>query len=193
MERCQSASRSIQGYINADNPAPDDPTLETLIETNDLLASALSKNQRALLQARRIQSPPNGLNGTPSPLATPPIPPPRKEVSRSPPAVPPPGPPPQLKIPRPRESNQVPLNGSQQGYQFPDTNGFSATSGPLPTLMPEDPQGFQSNAFYPTYNSTQNYVNRQESSENNLVMHGAATEEDESSPEEPRAPRQYRF
>ena len=62
-ERCQAASRSIQGYINADNPAPDEDTLLTLIETNDAIAASLSKHQRALLQARKIStaspSPPN--------------------------------------------------------------------------------------------------------------------------------------
>ncbi|KAI9668507.1 MAG: hypothetical protein M1829_005324 [Trizodia sp. TS-e1964] len=52
-DRCQSASRSIQGYIHAENPAPDDDTLLTLIETNDQLSLAISKHQRALLQARR--------------------------------------------------------------------------------------------------------------------------------------------
>jgi hypothetical protein len=51
--RCQSASRSIQGYINAENPAPDDDTLLTLIDTNDQLTLAMSKHQRAVLQARK--------------------------------------------------------------------------------------------------------------------------------------------
>ncbi|MCJ1234661.1 hypothetical protein MMC14_002622 [Varicellaria rhodocarpa] len=194
-DRCQSASRSIQGYINADNPAPDDDTLLTLIETNDLLASALSKNQRAMLQARRFQTPPNIPSSTPSPLVTPPLPPPRNGVSRSPPAIPPPGPPPQLKIPQPPQLNQKLTNGSYQGQQVPDTNGLSATSGPLPTLMAEDSLGSQSNAYHPAYKSTPSYVYRQELSRGNLTMHGAATEEDEevSSPEEARAPKQYRF
>ena len=53
-ERCQAASRSIQGYINADSPAPDEDTLLTLIETNDALATALSKHQRAILNARKF-------------------------------------------------------------------------------------------------------------------------------------------
>ncbi|KAI9766986.1 MAG: hypothetical protein M1840_005945 [Geoglossum simile] len=52
-DRCQSASRSIQSYINAEDPAPDDDTLLTLIETNDQLTLAMSKHQRALLQARK--------------------------------------------------------------------------------------------------------------------------------------------
>lgn len=52
-ERCISAQRSIQGYIASDNPAPDDDTMLTLIETNEQLSLAASKHQRAILQARR--------------------------------------------------------------------------------------------------------------------------------------------
>ncbi|KAH0556522.1 hypothetical protein GP486_005594 [Trichoglossum hirsutum] len=51
--RCGAASRSVQGYINAEDPAPDDDTLLTLIETNDQLSLAMSKHQRAVLQARK--------------------------------------------------------------------------------------------------------------------------------------------
>ncbi|KAF2873993.1 hypothetical protein BDV95DRAFT_319240 [Massariosphaeria phaeospora] len=54
-ERCMSAQRSIQGYINCDNPPPDDDTMLTLIETNEQLSLAASKHQRAVLQARRLQ------------------------------------------------------------------------------------------------------------------------------------------
>lgn len=64
-ERCMSAQRSIQGYINCDNPAPDDDTMLTLIETNEQLSLAASKHQRAVLQARRLIGP------TPSPPAGP--------------------------------------------------------------------------------------------------------------------------
>lgn len=52
-ERAQSAQRSIQGYINCENPAPDDNTLQTLVDTNDQLSLALSRHQRAILKARR--------------------------------------------------------------------------------------------------------------------------------------------
>lgn len=67
-ERCQSASRSFQGYISADNPAPDDDTLLTLIETNDQLTLAISKHQRAVLHARKTIS---SLAATPSPPIAP--------------------------------------------------------------------------------------------------------------------------
>lgn len=52
-ERCQSAQRSMQGYINCENPAPDDDTMLTLIETNEQLSLSSSRYQRALLTARR--------------------------------------------------------------------------------------------------------------------------------------------
>ncbi|KKZ68361.1 hypothetical protein EMCG_05981 [[Emmonsia] crescens] len=54
--RCQAASRSIQGYMNATNPAPDEDTMLTLIETNDRLSVAVSKYQRAAVIARRNMS-----------------------------------------------------------------------------------------------------------------------------------------
>ncbi|EYE99082.1 VHS and GAT domain-containing protein [Aspergillus ruber CBS 135680] len=51
--RCQTASRAVQAYINSTNPAPDEDTLLTLIETNDEISVALSKHQRAVLNARK--------------------------------------------------------------------------------------------------------------------------------------------
>jgi GAT domain len=66
-DRCQSAQRSIQGYISADDPMPDDETMQTLIETSEQLSLSLSKHSRALLQARRAAG------GGPSPSQTPPL------------------------------------------------------------------------------------------------------------------------
>src|SRR3954469_19383897 len=45
VDRCQSASRSIQAYMIAENPAPDNDTMETLIETNEHLSKALNQHQ----------------------------------------------------------------------------------------------------------------------------------------------------
>jgi len=64
-DRCQTAQRSIQGYINSENPHPDDDTMQTLIETSEQLSLAASKYQRALLQARRATA---GQQTTPPPL-----------------------------------------------------------------------------------------------------------------------------
>jgi hypothetical protein len=59
-ERCHAAARSVQGYMAAENPPPDEDTLLTLIETNDHLSVALSKYQRAVLNARKAVSSGNG-------------------------------------------------------------------------------------------------------------------------------------
>lgn len=58
-DRCQSASRSVQAYMIAENPSPDNDTMETLIDTNEQLSKALSQHQRGVLNARKIM----GLNG----------------------------------------------------------------------------------------------------------------------------------
>jgi hypothetical protein len=52
-DRCLSASRSIQGYMVCENPAPDNETMETLIDTNEQLQTALNQHQRARLNARK--------------------------------------------------------------------------------------------------------------------------------------------
>ncbi|ODA78928.1 hypothetical protein RJ55_04518 [Drechmeria coniospora] len=51
--RCISASRSIQGYMNSDNPAPDNDTMENLIDTNEQLQTALNQHHRAVLRAKK--------------------------------------------------------------------------------------------------------------------------------------------
>lgn len=65
-QRCQNASGAIQSYIHAKNPAPDEDTLLTLIESNDELSVALSKHQRAILNARKALG---GSNGQSPPLS----------------------------------------------------------------------------------------------------------------------------
>ena len=145
-DRCQSASRSIQSYINSDNPPPDDDTLLTLIETNDQLALALSKHQRALLQARRFMGATSGLPSPPistppiaprhnvSPYAMPPpeAPPTRNGVSPGaqpppgpppqnyfPPVIPPAGPPPRLGMPHRQEKTENPFDDTPRSQGFP--------------------------------------------------------------------------
>ena len=80
-ERCQSAQRSMQGYINCDTPPPDDDTMLTLIETNEQLSLATTRYQRSVLNARRAlgisPSPNAGTTETMSgPYAPPAAPPP---------------------------------------------------------------------------------------------------------------------
>jgi hypothetical protein len=52
-DRCLSASRSLQGYMTSTNPTPDNDTMESLIDTNEQLQTALSQHQRAVLNARK--------------------------------------------------------------------------------------------------------------------------------------------
>lgn len=52
-DRCASASRSIQAYMNAENPGPDNDTMESLIDTNEQLQNSLNQHHRAVLQARK--------------------------------------------------------------------------------------------------------------------------------------------
>lgn len=52
-DRCLSASRSIQGYMTAENPGPDNETMETLIDVNEELQQALNSQKRAALSARK--------------------------------------------------------------------------------------------------------------------------------------------
>lgn len=52
-DRCTSASRSIQGYMNATDPAPDNDTMESLIDTNEQLQQSLNHHQRAVLNAKK--------------------------------------------------------------------------------------------------------------------------------------------
>lgn len=52
-DRCLSASRSIQMYMTAENPGPDNETMENLIDVNEALQQALNSQKRALLSARK--------------------------------------------------------------------------------------------------------------------------------------------
>ncbi|TWU74266.1 hypothetical protein ED733_004775 [Metarhizium rileyi] len=52
-DRCLSASRSLQAYMVSENPAPDNETMESLIDTNEQLQTALNQHKRAVLNARK--------------------------------------------------------------------------------------------------------------------------------------------
>lgn len=59
--RCQSASKSIQAYMTSEDPAPDNDTMETLLDANEQLQAALNAHQRATLSAKKSL----GVTGTP--------------------------------------------------------------------------------------------------------------------------------
>lgn len=90
--RCRTASGTIQSYIHATNPAPDEDTLLTLIEANDELSVSLSKHQHAILNARKAlgsatsQSPVLSGDIAAASAATRPVPPPlpHRDVSSQP-------------------------------------------------------------------------------------------------------------
>jgi hypothetical protein len=70
----------MQKYIHCQNPSPDEDTMLTLIETNDQLAMAMSKHQRALLQAKKEISRENSMSTTPQPSYSPPAGPPPSQL-----------------------------------------------------------------------------------------------------------------
>lgn len=229
-ERCTSAQRSIQGYIACDNPAPDDDTMLTLIETNEQLSLAASKHQRAVLQARRAM----GASPTPPAQQTPPIQPvvneglsasavptssydppatlPRNDVQATspmeslprdpydplpntapfgaPPSQSPPAQsannstlPPSLQA-APNRQNVVP---QQQDEENPFADHYTSTYTP-PTNPRSNGYGASPDSYHPGYQSTPSYLHRQESSANNLTMHGAAIPEEDASQQRPRTP-----
>ncbi|KAF2034019.1 hypothetical protein EK21DRAFT_57349 [Setomelanomma holmii] len=169
-ERCTAAQRSIHGYIACDNPAPDDDTMLTLIETNEQLSLAASKHQRAILQARR-------LHGGPSPS------PPISQVNSNniPAGVPPtsydtPGLPPRTDAPSLPPINQpnAPTTGTDDN-PFADHHTSTYTPPPGAIHNPRsNGYGGSPDSYHPGYQSTPSYLGRQESSANNLTMHGAA-------------------
>lgn len=132
-ERCQSASRSIQGYIHSEDPPPDDDTLLTLIQTNDQLSQATSRHQHALLQARRVAgaasltpSPPVGAPyGQPTQNGGMPFP-----ASQGPFAAPPP---PTLP------ARTEPQYGHQPGQYSAPAEPYTAPSGAPPRLSAPQP------------------------------------------------------
>ncbi|KAI2790917.1 hypothetical protein POX_c03768 [Penicillium oxalicum] len=69
IERCRSSAQNLQGYIHSTNPAPDENTLLTLIETNDEISVALSQQQRAMLRARKARGASNPTSNVHSPVS----------------------------------------------------------------------------------------------------------------------------
>jgi hypothetical protein len=200
-ERCTSAQRSVQTYINCDHPPPDDDTMLTLIETNEQLSLAASKHQRAVLQARRAvgaaPSPPV-LNNNYS--ALPPVPAPSTAYT-----PPPPQPPaPQTEIPMlpplglehkdPRSNNPAsydkdelalppslqaapgrPRSISNTAHESED-NPFAdhhTYSGPPAGQAEESAPANGYTPYRQGYQPTPSYLGRQESAANNVTMHGA--------------------
>jgi hypothetical protein len=221
-ERCMSAQRSVQGYINCDSPPPDDDTMLTLIETNEQLSLAASKHQRAVLQARRLVGPtpsPPGAQGLgPSPAASISAPSGQYTAPTGPysaPSQPPSGPygaPPQAPLASAEASHLPPLNFSSREEPHSAHQNQKYDALPLPPALQagpgrrtEDDDPFADHhspnygapaapAPVPLQNTngpepTRSYLGRQESSANNLTMHGAVPQRELT--EEEEYARQY--
>jgi len=193
VERCQSASRSIQSYIHSDSPPPDEDTLLTLIETNDQLATAMSRHQRAMLQARKA----TGASPRPSPNPPPNQNGPFEAPGNTPPSGPPRGPqglsfPTSSGPPLGKQAQQPPQVEEQN--PFGDHNEHSDDMPPplspsygLPPSMvgKENDQGAVHRSGF--HQASPGYSNWPEASSGN----GTARSEEEE--EEIRRPVQYRF
>lgn len=207
-DRCQSASRSIQAYMISENPAPDNDTMETLIETNDQLTKALSQHQRAILHARKVM----GI-GSPEAVATPPegfTPPAGPPPGRSPAqynAAAPVGSPPTLQQPKTsRKAAPIPPPGDYAPTGSDDENPFTdpaaaKKNAPIPPFpqdqAPKSTGQFNDNLgvepYHPGFKNTQSYIGRQNSAIGNLTMHAAVPEtpmeeEEERTPASATAP-----
>ena len=191
VERCQSATRSMQDYIHSDNPAPDEDTLLTLIETNDQLATAISRHQRALLQARRttgaspLTSPTGPYEAPAAPVAS------SNEHSNGL-FTPPTGPPPRKQIRQAEDQNpfgdQHEAHGSSEDVQAP----LAPPSFGLPpsNMLPEQQQPSISG---PRYQATSSYDDRQDASANHVAISGVVADDAATEHQPTRQPVQYRF
>ena len=188
VERCQSATRSMQDYIHSDNPAPDEDTLLTLIETNDQLATAISKHQRALLQARRVTgaSPSSTVTG---PYEAPAAPVTSLSESRNGLFTPPPGPPPRKPMPQSEDQNPF----SDQHEALGSSGNAQAPLAPPSFGLPPGEQQQQPNISATSNQAMSRYANRQDASANNGTVFGAGAD-DVATERQPTRPQvQYRF
>lgn len=202
-DRCQSASRSIQAYMVAENPSPDNDTMETLIETNEQLGKAMSQHQRAVLSARKAAGLGNG-SPSPSPSAaafSPPAGPPPNRTGSG--FAAPPGPPPSQTKPQTRKSvPKIPPPGDYAPTGSDDENPFSDPKLPIASAstthnppFPKDKEPQNTGQFndrlgiepyHPGFNPTPSYVGRQDSSLGKVTMHAAVPE----TPDEEEGERQ---
>ncbi|KAI0447178.1 hypothetical protein F4803DRAFT_356460 [Xylaria telfairii] len=201
-ERCQSASRSIQGYMTSENPAPDNETMESLIDTNEQLQTSLNLHQRAMLNARKhvealatdgndlvslderqTNEVEHGVTGRNSPPDT------GLGISISS------GSGSKKPAPPPRETN-----GKGKGREYEPLSYAGSSAGPSrsrtpateddPFRDPDEPAGskaaggssnryldqeprFAFEPFHPGFDSTPSYAGRQESAIGKEAMHGA--------------------
>lgn len=176
-DRCRAASRSMQAYMNAEDPTPDNDTMLTLIETNEQLSVAVSKHQRSVVQARRtlgVGTPEQGPTPSASPDASMGRPPHTgAPVSAT---MPPPPPPPRRPVAdAPSNIDQSPNTSTRLPAS---ENPFRDTEEVQPGIDHNEP-------YHPGFNPTKSYMGRQDSAINKVSMHAAippSTESEERVP-----------
>ncbi|KAK7413541.1 hypothetical protein QQX98_007550 [Neonectria punicea] len=209
-DRCQSASRSIQGYMVSENPTPDNETMENLIDTNELLQTALNQHKRSVLNSRKhlglgqrtdsgtpitiAQS--NGSDGeilneqrsSESDSHNPPLPerhhtPPGNGKGKETDSYPPPlGPPPGVPSSVSASDSFKPIPSAPSPDPFEGPFRDPNAVGSSSHAGPSN--GDFSEPFHPGFNTTDSYRDRQDSAVGKVAMHGAAPSEST----EPRAP-----
>ncbi|RAL63549.1 hypothetical protein DID88_003593 [Monilinia fructigena] len=142
-DRCQSASRSVQAYMVAENPGPDNDTMETLIDTNEQLSLAMNLHQRSVLHARKIMGLGNGETTTPPQVAS------SSSSSRSAPPIPPPGD--FLPMGDDEENEILSMIPSQVLREFPD-HPFPSDAPPKATGQFNDTLGVE--PYHPGFKET---------------------------------------
>ena len=160
----------------AENPSPDNDTMETLIETNEQLSKALNQHQRGILSARKVMGLGNGESGVTPPSATatpagrtesgfaaPPGPPPnhskpsRKAVPKAP-QIPPPGDYAPTDVDDDNENPfSDPLETSTRNEQKPP---FPKDKPPTTAGLFNDRLGIE--PYHPGFQETQSYTDRQD-------------------------------
>lgn len=189
----------------AENPSPDNNTMETLIETNEELSKAMSQHQRAVLNARKVMGLGNGETGNTPPAMTsaraepgfqpPPGPPPARTESGF---AAPPGPPPTLSKPLPRKGvPQIPPPGDYAPTgSDDDENPFSDPSDTKTPPFPKDREPIATGQFndrlgvepyHPGFKPTENYVGGQNSAVGAVKMSAVVPE----TPDEEDDEREY--
>ncbi|KAI2619694.1 hypothetical protein GGR54DRAFT_125511 [Hypoxylon sp. NC1633] len=184
-DRCTSASRSIQMYMTAEDPAPDNDTMEHLIDTNEQLQASLSLHQRAMLNARKLVA-------TMDPQAQDPVSPTESErngnslepppVTRNPngkgkereyePVVAGPS---RTHTPAIEEEEQDPFRDPDpepSGSRSHAAVGSGSAGGASSNYIDEPRLAFE--PYHPGFDTTPSYLGRQESALGKETMHGAA-------------------
>ncbi|KAK1840610.1 gat domain-containing protein [Colletotrichum chrysophilum] len=198
-DRCQSASRSVQLYMRAENPSPDNDTMENLIDTNEQLQSALNQHQRAVLGARKQLgigarsenaspiSPQSATGQHPEPpqqqwsqaqssssSSTPaPVLPARPAEGngkgKAAESFAPPPGPPPKSQPEPPAEDPFKDPQPQTNYSSSSKAGGSGYAAELPS----EEQRLAFDPYHPGFNTTPSYLGRQDSAVGKVTMHGA--------------------